>query len=116
LQTGRGLRGSAGALIDTRKDGHDSRLCEFEEKTIRLYAEAKLNYPELGDLIEKRWPHLDLLSEARLKKRRNLAPLRIHRIGTPTFRKCPNKFYTGMGRARKRFKNIMMEINCHTRL
>ncbi len=43
-------------------------FCESEEKSIRLYAEAKANYPELGDLIEKRWPHFRSLSdEARLK-------------------------------------------------
>lgn len=43
-------------------------FCESEERSVRLYAEAKLNYPELGDLIEKRWPHFRSLSdEARLK-------------------------------------------------
>jgi len=43
-------------------------FCEAEEKSIRLFAEAKLYYPDLGDLIEKRWPHFRAFGdEARLQ-------------------------------------------------
>lgn len=43
-------------------------FCEHEEKAVRLYVEARLHYPELGDLIEKRWPHFRaLLDDAREK-------------------------------------------------
>ncbi|HVS79820.1 MAG TPA: hypothetical protein VHF05_02485 [Candidatus Paceibacterota bacterium] len=43
-------------------------FCETQEKSVRLYAEARLYYPDLGDLIEKRWPQYRSLSdEARLK-------------------------------------------------
>jgi hypothetical protein len=38
-------------------------FCETQEKSVRLYAEAKLYYPELGDLIEKRWPHYRSLGD-----------------------------------------------------
>lgn len=59
----------------TRDDYYQEKIaakltafCESEEQSVRLYAEAKLNYPELGELIEKRWPHFrSLCDEARLK-------------------------------------------------
>jgi hypothetical protein len=43
-------------------------FCEHEEKAMRLYAEAKMSMPELGDLIERHWPKFrEVAEEARAK-------------------------------------------------
>lgn len=38
-------------------------FCVEQERAMRLYAEAKTDYPELGDLMDSRWPHLRGLAE-----------------------------------------------------
>lgn len=38
-------------------------FCEAQERAIRLYVEARLYHPELGDLIEKRWPQYRALAD-----------------------------------------------------
>lgn len=49
-------------------------FCEHEEKAMRLYVESKLYHPELGDLIEKRWPHFRAARDDAREKLADIQP------------------------------------------